>query len=376
MRRFFLWVQHLLGTGHVERMRWIAEALAERGAEVTFVSGGLPLPGRLPRLARVVQLPPLRAADASFRVLVDERGVPIDDAFRARRVSALLDAWRGSQADVVLLETFPFGRRALRFELMPLLDAIAASSPRPRVVSSVRDLLQVRGDAARDAEAWDVARRCLDAILVHGDPAFARLEATFPPAADGTVPVVYTGFVRAPLAPPAPRERREVVVSASAGEGGTALLATAIEARAHSALRASPWRVLVGGGVTEQRFASLVHAGQAAGVAVERHRRDFPDLLAGARVAVTQAGYNTVLDVLLARTPAVLVPFAGEGETEQAMRAAKLAALGRVETVDEHSLDPRVLSAAIDRAAARGEMPPCPFDVDGATRSAAWLLSS
>jgi predicted glycosyltransferase len=89
-----------------------------------------------------------------------------------------------------------------------------------------------------------------------------------------------------------------------------------------------------------------------------------------ALVSVSQAGYNTIQDVLGARTPAVLVPFAAAGETEQATRAAKLAARGLAEVVDERDLAPPALAAALERAALHGVTPPCPFATDGAARSA------
>ena len=37
-----LYVQHLLGIGHVKRSLRVAKALAEEGIEVTLVSGGEP----------------------------------------------------------------------------------------------------------------------------------------------------------------------------------------------------------------------------------------------------------------------------------------------------------------------------------------------
>ena len=43
-----------------------------------------------------------------------------------------------------MIEAFPFGRRQMRFELLPLLDAIAAMTPKPLLVTSVRDILQER----------------------------------------------------------------------------------------------------------------------------------------------------------------------------------------------------------------------------------------
>jgi len=368
-----IWVQHLLGSGHLERMRWVAEALAARGADVHFVSGGMPQPARMPRHVRLIQLPPVQVADARFTPLLDAAGRPLTDAFRRARAEALCAAYDAARPDVVLLETWPFGRRALGFELDPLLARIASSTPRPRVVASVRDLLHVRADPARDAAVWRVARENVDEILVHGDPAFARLEDTFPPAADAAVRVTYTGYVVAPCGPAAivPADaRHEIVVAASSGDAGRELLAAAIAARAHSAHAALTWRVLVGPGVPKTAFEALVIEGRHVGTIVERHRPDYRELVGKARVSVSQAGYNTIQDVLGARTPAVLVPFAAEGETEQAMRAARLGARGLAEVVDERDLAPPVLAAAIDRAGLRGVAPPCPFATDGAERSA------
>ncbi|MCK7495255.1 MAG: hypothetical protein MZW92_32330 [Comamonadaceae bacterium] len=272
MTRVLIWVQHLLGAGHLERMRWVAEALAARGAGVWFATGGVPRAGRMPRDVNVVQLPPIRVADARFAPLLDAAGQPLTDAYRRERREALLAAFAAARPDVVVLETWPFGRRALAFELEPLLARLSAIEPRPRVVASVRDLLQVRADPARNAAIWQVARTQVDEILVHGDPAFARLEDTFPPAADGAVPLTYTGYVVAPEARadavPAD-ERSEIVAAASGGDAGReGTLAATIAARALSRHAASTWRVLVGPGVADADYAALAQQGRHAGVIV------------------------------------------------------------------------------------------------------------
>ena len=51
----------------------------------------------------------------------------------------------------------------------------------------------------------------------------------------------------------------------------------------------------------------------------ERVRDDFTTLLRNCAVSVSQAGYNTTLEILDAGARAVLVPFAGGAETEQAL---------------------------------------------------------
>src|SRR5690606_24439847 len=87
-------------------------------------------------------------------------------------------------------------------------------------------------------------------------------------------------------------------------------------------------------------------------IVVERARPDFPDLLKRARASVSQAGYNTVLDILTAGCPAVLVPFAQVKETEQQQRAEALARRGRAVVTSERTLTPEALAAAVDDAIA------------------------
>lgn len=374
--RVMIWVQHLLGTGHLERMRRIAEALAQRDADVHFVTGGVPLQGRMPEGVRIVQLPPVKVTDASFKPLRDLHGTPVDETFRQERVRQLLSAYDAATPQVVLFETFPFGRRSLRFELLPLIERITSSTQRPRVLSSIRDILQLEEKAGRDVESWTWAAQWFDEILVHGDPAFVRLEETFPLAADGRVPVFYTGYVTSPGAAP-PRaplgEQREIVVSAGGGSTGSHVLHAAIAARAHSAHRGLTWRVLVGPGIAQEEFERL-RASAGSGIVVERNRLDFPALLALARVSVSQGGYNTVMDVLRSGAPAVVVPFEQGSETEQRMRTQRLATRGALELVEEGELGPASLAAAIDRAAMRGVAAAPPFDMRGAQRSAERII--
>ena len=85
-----IYVQHLLGIGHLMRARLIAEALADAGSDVHLVSGGMPIGGRMPRGVRIVQLPPIRVSDASFMPLRDGDYVPIDEGYRTTRRDMLL----------------------------------------------------------------------------------------------------------------------------------------------------------------------------------------------------------------------------------------------------------------------------------------------
>src|SRR5512144_480587 len=138
--RILLYVQHMLGIGHLKRAMTLARDLSASGLDVTVVSGGFEVPELMVDGIRVVQLPPVCAADVTFKNLVDATGKPIDDAWKRARQDALLAAYRAVQPEVLLIELFPFGRRQMRFELVPLLDAAIATVPRPLIVSSVRDI--------------------------------------------------------------------------------------------------------------------------------------------------------------------------------------------------------------------------------------------
>ena len=162
--------------------------------------------------------------------------------------------------------------------------------------------------------------------------------------------------------------RGEVIVSAGGGAAGRALLDAALTARREGCLADLPWRLLTGTNLPESEVAALRRSAPA-GVTIERFRPDLAGLLRHCRVSVSQAGYNTVLDILAARARAVLVPFAAERETEQLMRAERLQALGAAELVRESELSPQSLAAAIERAAAR-KPAPITVNLDGAANSA------
>ena len=266
-----------------------------------------------------------------MKPLRDADGRPIDDAYREQRRRLLIAEFDSIAPAAVVFETFPFGRRALHFELLPLLERIEAARPRPLVVASVRDILQRRRNPDRERETLELARRAFDAILVHGDRASCGSTQTFPLAPELDVPVHYTGFVAASgVRAPSPQSgaRSEVIVSTGGGAVGARAPARGDRRAAGArASAAAPWRLLVGTNASNDELARLSRDA-GPGVIVERARADFPALLARAAISVSQAGYNTVLDVVRSGARPVLVPFAEHGETEQRTRAERLRELG------------------------------------------------
>ncbi len=373
-RRALVVVTHLLGAGHLTRAAALARALARAGVEATLVSGGAP--ARLVSLTgvRVVQLPPVRVEGTAFSRLLDEAGRPVTPAHLAARRALLLATLREVRPDAVVTELFPFGRRVLAHEFLDLVHAARALEPRPAIVASVRDVLAAPSRPERVAEAHGRLGALYDAVLVHGDPALVPLDASWPGAPEIAPLLRYTGYVDdGPAVEPGAGEGTgEVLVSGGSSAAGAGLYRAAL-----GAARLRPdrrWRVLAGGGLGEGDLAGLRR--EAPGnLVVERARPDFRSLLARAALSVSQAGYNTAVDLLRTGAPAVLVPFEAGGETEQRLRAERFDARGWAELLPEAVLTPESLAAAVDRApAAHHPRAPRPVRLDGADEAARIVL--
>lgn len=350
--RVFIWVQHLLGIGHLMRAAHLARYLAARGWTVDLVSGGMTVPGLDVGQARLHQLPPVRATDASFSRLVYLDGKPLDGSIRAMRRDLLLRLFSGADPNILILEHFPFGRAQFRSELDPLLAAAAQSSVRPVIVASVRDVI-VERKAEREAETATIIENSFDAVLVHGDSALISLDASFSAAKRIVRKLLYTGYVGGSAAgttPPGGQGENEIIVSAGGGAVGAKLTEIAIAA-AETMPHVRRWRILVGENAGPRLLRKL-RMRAPEWVVVERARSDFRGLLARCAASVSQAGYNTVVDVLATGARAVFVPFASGRETEQTLRAESLAQRGIAQMLPEASLTPGRLATMVADAMA------------------------
>ncbi len=377
--KVLVYCQHVLGVGHFFRTLEICRALSRH--DVVLVSGGPPPPAALPLGVRRRQLPEL-VMDAAFQNLHSPEGASLASVRTARR--RRLQAVVAQEApDVLLVELYPIGRKAFRFELDPLLEAIDAGDLPPcKVVCSVRDILVEKENAAKhEARAVAILNRYFDALLVHADPRVVRLEETFGQLAALRIPVVYTGYVAAPAdAIPAPVDWRrqrglepgKPLVLASAGGGAVGFELLEATVRAVARLRnATPvsLQTFTGPFMPPARTAAL--SGLAGPeVRIERFSDEFSAWLQAADVSVSMAGYNTCMNILATRANALVYPF--EQNREQGMRARRLAALGAVDILAPRELDPERLAERL-RAKLRRVPEPAAVKTDGAAQTVVYL---
>lgn len=357
--RILFYVQHLLGMGHLMRATRIAGAMVEAGMKVELVLGGEPVEGLDPHGARVTYLPPVKAESVNFSSLLKGDGSPADGDYLDRRRDLLLGILDRLRPDAVITEAYPFGRRIMRFELVPLIARARAMSPRPLIACSIRDILQRNPQPGPTRDTVAAIADGFDAVLVHGDRAFVALEETFPAATAFVDKIHYTGVVgpEPSAVTRAVFDPADVVVAAGGGRVGRNLMRLAMEAKPLTRLKDARWLCVTGPLMSAEDRAALTALGAQADVHIAGFRPDLVALFANARVAVSQAGYNTVADLLAARCRSVLVPLAEGVETEQSDRAARLAERRLSVVAEEAGLAPQMLASAIDAAAA---LPPIP----------------
>jgi predicted glycosyltransferase len=182
-----------------------------------------------------------------------------------------------------------------------------------------------------------------DAVLVHSDPAFARLEEFFRPRAALTTLVYHTGFVvrerQAP--PPADERERRVLVSAGDGRLGGPLYRAAVEA--HRML----WDVdrlrmtiIAGPSLAPDDWEKLQLAAlRSPALTLQRSVSDLGAEFANVRWVVCACGYNAACDVMANGVAALFVPVGDNGRSEQLDRAQRLARWGICRTLMPHHVN-------------------------------------
>ena len=373
-----IYSQHVLGVGHYFRSLEICRAL--KGNEVILVSGGPPVQTPLPGHVRQLALPQLQM-DPEFKQLRNSAtGVPVEEIKR-RRTSLLWELLATERADALVVELFPFGRKAFRFELDPVLNAIRDGKlPACGVFSSVRDILVEKENAEKhERRVVKSLNDCFDAVLVHGDSRLIGLERTFGLYAEIRIPVVYTGYI-SPAPPPGARarvraelgigdDRKLIVASAGGGSVGFRLLKTVLEA--FELLPAAANLVLFTGPFMAPGQRRQLERLAGTNAVVEAFTDDFISWLAAADLSVSMAGYNTTMNILSSGVAALVFPF--DQNREQRTRAQRLADLGALGLLEAEELHPQRLAERMTAALNRPFCRPGFINLDGAARTAGWL---
>ncbi|MEM9087694.1 MAG: glycosyltransferase [Cyanobacteria bacterium P01_F01_bin.53] len=387
MKKIMIYCQHLAGMGHLVRCREIIRSLAPT-FKICFVSGGQMVSAfELPRMVEVVQLPGLRQKGAAL--------IPLDETtsleeIKAQRKQMLLDIFDRFQPDCLITECFPFSKMSMKYELSPLLKKAKSSLQTVKIICSLRDLIMTQPLPAEEKirridKVCRLINRFYDAVLLHADANFQRIEGCFPRASDLTCEIIYTGYVaQSPsnIAMPTPEDITAfgdlspmIVVSAGGGRHGYPLL--------NAMMRASPLlthqlphqiHAFAGPFMPEEDFLTLQQAAaKLPNVTLQRYTPLLIDYLNKADLSVSLGGYNTTMNLLRTRVRSLLLPSLNPSQTdEQRIRAEKLAHLGVLTLLTPQDLRPQRLAEAI--ITALHQTPTShQIDLQGAAKTASYL---
>lgn len=382
--RVLFYCQHLLGIGHLTRSLAICAELV-RDCEVHFIQGG-------PDVGHAFNHPVFKHAnfqrhaipalmmDETTSALYDPVGSLSPEELLAKRRVALENITALTSFDAVLTELFPFGRNKLRSEILDLVKRVKVCNPRAFVACSVRDILVEKDDdGARARKSAALVNAHYDAVYVHSDPAVVTFDETFSEAGAIRAKIVYTGFVsesgRCRHWPTTLRQP-QVLVSQGGGIVGGELLIAAAEAacewpnltfylvpgpNAPAELRAHLTRL------TAEAESGI----RPANIRIGAFTADFEEELARSRLSLSLAGYNTVMNLLSTRTPALVLPYLANHE--QSFRARKLEALGLLKIITPSDLSVTRLTRLV-REQLASEPPEMEIDLQGARHTAEHLL--
>lgn len=344
--------QHILGMGHLVRSMEIVRGLI-KDFKVCFINGGEVIQGfEFPSTVEVVNLPAIKT-DPEFQELQVVDNSRTLEEVQAIRKNQLLTVSEQFKPDLLMIELFPFGRRRFSFELIPLLEQVQMTGCSTKVVCSLRDIVVTKKNQAQHEEKiCKLLNRYFDMLLIHGDPKLVRLEESFSRINDLTCELHYTGYVVQPLTDnsvtdaedlPSPDTGEPIIlVSVGGGRFGHELLECVVKT-APILEKTLPHRIRIFTGpfMPEEKFLQLQEmAAGSANITIERYTPRLLGYMDSADLSISMGGYNTTMNILTTGVRAMILPFVGNQDQEQTIRAEKLEKLGIVEVIRPDDLQP------------------------------------
>lgn len=296
------------------RTQQIAAALAQRH-HVTILDGGRELD--FPPKLHKIQVPRITRRDGELISLNPNLSLGQALQLRSEGLQQLLATDR---PDVILVEHFPFSKWELSSEIDALLQSARHSNPSVKVICSLRDIApRTRHEAPGNYEQTVVERlnQQFDALLVHADPRLCSLANFFPACSEITIPVYHTGIVAPTSAAPRPEPQPKLplgngYVIASIGGGADDAMLLDRVTRAWRRLKAEQALgslvLLLFGGLTSPSETTEARRDDGDSIYHMGFNRHFRYWLQGAELSISCAGYNTCANLLVAGTPALLLP--------------------------------------------------------------------
>jgi predicted glycosyltransferase len=362
------------GLGHLRRTLALAEAFvgAETGTSVLILTGSTVSSAfHMSFGIDLVKLP--SAAKVASRVYKPSR-MSIDfESLKNLRSSLILSVVKSFDPDAFIVDKAPLG---MKREVYPSLQFLHAERPSTLTVLGLRDVMD---DPAlirrnwREGGIFPVIEDFYDTILVYGPreiydplPEYGLSDATLRRCH-------YVGYVGRAFTPEETSdfefEPGYVLVTTGGGGDGFHLLKNYLESLRRPA-PAFESLVVTGPMMDDASKRKIERLARGLRVRVMEFRADMERLIRCAGAVVSMGGYNTTVELLVARKPALIVPRV-EPRVEQLIRAKQLTDLGLVDMIHPHELTPRLVRSKVEELLERDSVsaPRVEVDLSGASRA-------
>ena len=261
--------------------------------------------------------------------------------------------------DIFLVDHMPHGAMG---ELLPALEAIKHSRIHTQVVLGLRDILdspEVTINRWRVEGAYDVIERYYARILVFGMQDVYNVAEKYQIPQSDAKKVFYCGYVtnlatasnaelvRARYLANQSIDARLIVVMAGGGTDAYPMMSTLIDALPKVLEdQQCVLAVVTGPFMPAELIADLNHRAAQLPIYMMESVNDSLSYISAADLVISMAGYNTSVEILRMKTPAILIPRAGPS-AEQRTRAKLFSDRHWVDMIDPDELTPENLAQRI-----------------------------
>ena len=378
--KIIFYCQYVFGVGHLFRSIELVRKLS--GHEVILVVGGPDVEIDIPSHVKLVRLPALYM-DEAFTTLIPQIPTRSVEQIQDERKATLFSLFKQVKPELFIVELYPFGRTIFGFELMPVLQAIRNGTfGNVKTACSLRDILVKKRDPIEyEQRVLGILNEMFDYLLIHSDADVFPLDETFSRTSDINIPVLYTGFVTKSVHQK-PTEasntmlsdhgkQTRIVASAGGGRSGYRLLSNVVDAclllqDSHPV----QLQLFTGPFMDPDEFMQIAEKAQTD-IHVHRFTKNFVDCLTNADVSVSMAGYNTCMDILTTKVPALVWPY--PKDQEQNIRAKRLARFGVLHVLNDEDLHPDRLVLRLKQMLSKDATSSVNIDLNGAVNTAKWI---
>jgi predicted glycosyltransferase len=378
--KIIFYCQYVFGVGHLFRSVELVRELADH--KVFLVVGGPQVDIDIPAHVKLVRLPPFYM-DEKFTTLIPQIPNRSIEQIQSERKATLFSLFKQVKPDLFIVELYPFGRTIFGFELVPILQAIRSGTfGDVQTACSLRDILVKKRDPIEyEQRVLTILNEMFDYLLIHSDSDVFPLDETFSRVNDIIIPVLYTGFVAKSVINKTVKEikkmrnnngkKTRIVASAGGGRSGYRLLNSVVDAcilmkdSVHLQLQ-----MFTGPFMDHDEFSQIAKKIQTD-IHISRFSKNFLDYLQIADVSVSMAGYNTCMDILTTKVPALVWPYSGDHE--QGIRAERLSRLGALQILNDEDLYPDRLVLRLKQILSEKAKPSVNIDLSGAVNTAKWI---